>query len=288
MNVAALVAYDGTSFAGFQRQSPDKGPTVQGAIEQAIQRIAGVATTIEGAGRTDSGVHASGQVISFQTSARLTPPDWRRALNALLPGEIAVRAACAVDDGFRARHSALARGYRYRVLCDATRDPLRERYAWRVSHRLDVPAMRDAARSLLGEHDFAAFGSSPHDRRGDGLRGHTVRTMLAAACEQRPACAGSPAAEPVGEPVGEPGAEPEREAVEVEFRFTANAFLSGMVRRLAGTLALVGAGKLTVADFQAILAARDKAHPGAAAPACGLCLTHVVYPPGSVTWSVAW
>lgn len=280
MNVAALVAYDGTAFAGFQRQSPDKGPTVQGAIEQAIQRIAGVATTIEGAGRTDSGVHASGQVISFQTSARLTPPDWQRALNALLPREIAVRAARAVDDGFRARHSALARGYRYRVLCDATRDPLRERYAWRVSHRLDVPAMREAARSLLGEHDFAAFGSSPHDRRDDSFRGHTVRTMLATACEQCLTCPGSPEVELAGES----GTKPEREAVAVEFRFTANAFLSGMVRRLAGTLALVGAGKLTVADFQAILAARDKAHPGAAAPACGLCLTHVAYPPGSVTW----
>jgi len=276
VNVAALVAYDGTAFAGFQRQSPDKGPTVQGAIEQAIQRIAGVATTIEGAGRTDSGVHASGQVISFQTSARLTPPDWQRALNALLPREIAVRAARAVDDGFRARHSALARGYRYRVLCDATRDPLRERYAWRVSHWLDVPVMREAARSLLGEHDFAAFGSSPHDRRDDGFRGPTVRTLLIAECDQRITCASPPAAEPAVDPVGE--------AVEVEFRFTANAFLSGMVRRLVGTLALVGAGKLTVAHFQAILAARDKAHPGAAAPACGLCLTHVAYPPGSITW----
>jgi tRNA pseudouridine38-40 synthase len=280
VNVAALVAYDGTPFAGFQRQSPDKGPTVQGVIEEAIQRIAGVAATIEGAGRTDSGVHASGQVISFQTSARLTPPDWQRALNARLPREIAVRAACAVDDGFRARHTALSRGYRYRVLCDATRDPLRERYAWRVSHRLDVPAMREAVRSLLGEHDFAAFGSSPHDRRDDGFRGHTVRTMLAAACEQRLALPGPP----TGETAAEPGTELEREVVEVEVRFTANAFLSGMVRRLVGTLALVGVGKLTVADFQAILAARDKAHPGAAAPACGLCLTHVAYPPGSITW----
>jgi tRNA pseudouridine38-40 synthase len=285
VNVAALVAYDGTPFAGFQRQSPDKGPTVQGAIEEAIQRIAGVATTIEGAGRTDSGVHAAGQVISFQTSARLTPPDWQRALNALLPRAIAVRAARAVDDGFRARHSALARGYRYRVLCDATRDPLRERYAWRVARRLDVPAMRDAARSLLGEHDFAAFGSSPHDGRGDGFHGHTVRTMLAAACEQRPICPGALAAGAAGESGAEPdGAELEGAAVAVEFHFTANAFLSGMVRRLVGTLALVGAGRLTVADFQAILAARDKAHPGAAAPACGLCLTHVAYPPGSVTW----
>lgn len=276
VNVAALVAYDGTSFAGFQRQSLDKGPTVQGAIEAAIQRIAGVATTIEGAGRTDSGVHASGQVISFQTSASLAPADWQRALNALLPHEIAVRAACAVDDAFRARRSALSRGYRYRVLCDATRDPLRERYAWRHPRRLDVPAMRDAARSLLSEHDFAAFGSSPQDRRADGFRGHTVRTMLVAECVSRPACAGSSGAEPAAEPGGE--------AVEVEFHFTANAFLSGMVRRLVGTLALVGAGKLTVADFQAILAARDKAHPGAAAPACGLCLTHVAYPPGSVIW----
>src|SRR5262249_59562867 len=128
VNLAALVEYDGTRFAGFQRQSPDKGPTVQGEIEAALQRIAGAAIAIEGAGRTDSGVHATGQVCNAHVPKRLDPTGWRRALNALLPGEIAIRAVCVVPDDFSARRSALARSYRYRILCDATRAPLREPY----------------------------------------------------------------------------------------------------------------------------------------------------------------
>jgi tRNA pseudouridine38-40 synthase len=261
VNVAALVEYDGTRFAGFQRQSPDKGPTVQGAIEAAIQRITGTAISVEAAGRTDSGVHASGQVINFHAPDRLDIAAWQRALNALLPQDIAIRAACHVADDFRARWDALSRSYRYRILCDASRSPLRERFTWRVSGRLDVVAMQAASAHLLGEQDFGSFGSSPRDRRSDGYRGHTVRTMFAADCRWA-------------------GAEPDV----VECRFTANAFLSGMVRRLVGTLALVGDGRLSVADFQRILEARDKAHSGAAAPACGLCLTQVTYPAGAVEW----
>lgn len=262
MNLAALVEYDGTRFAGFQRQSPDKGPTVQGAIEGAIQRIAGEAIAIEGAGRTDSGVHATGQVFNAHVPSRLDAPAWQRALNALLPEDIAIRATCVAPDDFRARWSALSRSYRYRILRDATRAPLRERYAWRVPHALDVEAMAAAAAALVGEHDFGAFGASPHDRR-DGYRGHTVRTMLDARCLR----AGDGAADGV------------------DCLFTADAFLSGMVRRLVGTLARVGAGKLSVAGFREILEARDKNHQGAAAPACGLCLSGVAYPAELVTWA---
>src|SRR5262249_39669838 len=171
--------------------------------------------------------------------------------------EIAIRAVCVVPDDFSARRSALARSYRYRILCDATRAPLRERYAWRVPGRLDVSAMQAAVSPLLGERDFGAFGSGPRDRR-DGYRGHTVRTLLAAECGW---CIGS----------GGEGGEPD----EVECLCTANAFLAGMVRRLVGALALIGEGRLTVADFQAILEARDQRHPGAAAPAHGLCLIGV-------------
>jgi len=276
VNLAALVEYDGTRFAGFQRQAPDKGPTVQGTIEAALQRIAGEAIAIEGAGRTDSGVHATGQVFNAHVPARLDAPAWQRALNALLPEDVAIRATCVAPDDFRARYSATSRSYRYRILCDAARAPLRERYAWRVPHRLDVAAMSEAAALLLGEHDFGAFGSSPRDRR-DGERGHTVRTMLAARCGWAPRRAASDGDEGEGEGDGPPD--------EVELHFTANAFLTGMVRRLVGTLALVGAGRLTAADFGAILAAADKRHPGAAAPARGLCLTGVAYPAGLLTWA---
>lgn len=260
MNIAALVAYDGTRFAGFQRQSADKGPTVQGEIEAAIQRITGAATPVEAAGRTDSGVHASGQVINFH-APRLDAATWQRALNALLPEDIAIRATRTVPDDFRARWSAFARSYRYRMLVDPVRSPLRERYAWRLAGPLDGAAMAAAAEVLLGEHDFGAFGSSPRDQPKQGFRGQTVRTMLVARC-------------------GWSAAAPD----ELECDFTANGFLSGMVRRLVGSLALVGAGKLTVAAFRSIVEARDKTHPGTAAPARGLCLTAVTYPAGLLDW----
>jgi tRNA pseudouridine38-40 synthase len=264
---AALVAYDGARFSGFQRQSAEKGPTVQGAIEAALERLTGVATTVTAAGRTDSGVHAAGQVISFASAADFAPATWRRALNALLPEDVAIRAVCAAGDDFSARRSALSRRYSYRILCDPVRSPLAERYAWRRAGPLDVEAMDRAAGELLGEHDFGAFGSSPRDSRAEGFRGHTVRTMLAVQCRVRPESDLWQGEEKL-----------------VECVFAANAFLTGMVRRLVGTLVLVGEGRLSVEEFAAILVTRDKAHPGAAAPAKGLCLTSVEYPAGMVSW----
>jgi tRNA pseudouridine38-40 synthase len=261
VNVAALVEYDGTRFAGFQRQSPDKGPTVQGAIETAIGKIIGVVTSIEAAGRTDRGVHATGQVINFIVPERLDCADWHRALNALLPEDIAVRSTCRVADDFRSRKGAQSRSYLYRILCDSCRAPLRERFAWRQASRLDIAAMQAGADLLVGERDFGAFGSSPQDQSKGGYQGHTVRIMLTASCRQA-----------------------QYEPDIVEYRFTANAFLSGMVRRLVGTLLLVGLGRLSISEFESILEAHDRSHPGPAVPACGLCLTGVDYPPGAVSW----
>jgi tRNA pseudouridine38-40 synthase len=264
---AALVAYDGARYSGFQRQSADKGSTAQGAIEAALERLTGVATAVTAAGRTDSGVHATGQVIGFASAADFAPATWRRALNALLPEDVAIRAVCAVGDDFHARRNALSRRYSYRILCDPVRSPLVERYAWRRAGPLDVEAMDRAAQSLLGDHDFRAFGSSPRDSRVEGFRGHTVRTMLAAQCR-----------------VGSGSDLWQSEEKLVECIFAANAFLTGMVRRLVGTLVLVGEGRLSVEEFAVILAAREKAHLGAAAPAKGLCLTSVEYPAGMVSW----
>lgn len=262
-NLAALVEYDGTRFSGFQVQSADKGPTVQGALEAAITRVAGrpeQPIRIEAAGRTDAGVHASGQVINFRTDARHSPDVWQRALNALLPDDVAVRAVAGVPEGFRSRYSALSRSYEYGILIAAVRAPLRERFRWRVPATLDLAAMRDAARRTLGEHDFGAFGSSPSG-------GHTVRTMLSA---------------DVAVPgTGAPGTGAPDEVV---CRFEANAFLTGMVRRLVGTLVLVGQGRLSVAQFGDILSAAEKGHAGVPAPACGLCLVRVRYPAPLLAW----
>jgi tRNA pseudouridine38-40 synthase len=259
VNVAALVEYDGTRYSGFQRQPVERGPTIQGEIEAALRRVTGAPIQITGAGRTDSGVHATGQVISFQPEARLAEDAWRRALNAHLPRDIAIRAVRIVGDGFHARKSALGRRYRYRVFYDPIRSPLRERYAWRAPRPLDVAAMRATAALLPGERDFGAFGSSPRDSREDGYRGHTVRRLTLARCG-------------------------ETESGEIVFDFAANAFLTGMVRRLVGTLALVGAGRLTVDGLRDILEARDRAHAGPAAPPHGLCFTAVDYPAEWELW----
>ena len=289
VNIAALVAYDGTRFRGFQRQAAGRGPTVQGEIEAAIARIAGDtgdtgegdeishAARLTGAGRTDSGVHATGQVVNFSATTRLDEAAWLRALNAHLPDDIAIRATRFVDDAFHARLSALGRRYRYRILCAPTRDPLRERFAWRSPRRLDVAAMDAAAALLVGEHDFGAFGSSPWDQRGEAAR-HTVRRLTLARCQWLP-----PRQTADDDPLllaRERSGEPD----EIAFDFAANAFLTGMARRLVGTLALVGAGRLAVEGVAGVLESREKSRAGPAAPPHGLCLTRVEYPAEMIHW----
>jgi tRNA pseudouridine38-40 synthase len=260
MKLALLVEYDGTRYHGFQRQSAEREPSVQGVLEAAVARISQQQTAVIGAGRTDSGVHALGQVAHVQVESRLTPHDWQRALNAVLPDDVAVRKVAQARDDFHARYSALARSYRYTVLQDRWPSPLSERYVYRVSEPLDVVALDQACAALIGEHDFRAFGRSPRDSRETGQHS-CVRLMLAAGCRSE---AGSDL---------------------IFFDFTANGFLTGMVRRLVGTLLLVGKGQLDVAGFAQILASRDEAHPGASVPACGLCLTRVDYPPEMLHWS---
>lgn len=255
MKLALLVEYDGTRYHGFQRQAPEHEPTIQGMLETAVERISQQRVSVLGAGRTDTGVHASGQIAHVQVESRLTLNDWQRALNAVLPVDIAVRRIAQVADEFHARYSALSRSYRYSVLVDPWPLPLRERFVYRVARRLDVEAMNAACAALPGEHDFRAFGRSPR-----GPDASCVRVMLEASCKRN-----------------------EQTAV-ISFNFTANGFLNGMVRRLVGTLLLVGQGQLGAAEFVQILESRNEAHPGAAAPACGLCLTQVSYPTGMVNW----
>ncbi len=278
MNIAALVSYDGTRYRGFQRQPAERGPTVQGELEAAIARITGEAIRLTGAGRTDSGVHATGQVVNFATMARLDESAWLRALNANLPDDIAIRATRFVADSFHARISALGRRYRYRIICAPTRAPLRERYAWRTRRRLDVAAMDAAAALLLGEHDFGAFGSSPWDQRGEAAR-HTVRRLTLARCQWLPQRQ-TPEDDPLIGAAPDQPAQPD----EIAFDFAANGFLTGMARRLVGTLALVGEGRLTIADVARILDGRDMSQAGPAAPPYGLCLTGVEYPPEMIHW----
>ena len=250
---------------------------MQGELEAAIARITGEAARLTGAGRTDSGVHATGQVVNFVATARLDESAWLRALNAYLPADIAVRATRFVGESFHARLSAQGRRYRYRVICAAAREPLRERYAWRSPRRLDVAAMDAAAALLLGEHDFGAFGSSPWDQRGEAAR-HTVRRMTLARCQWLPQRQTADDDPLVG--VRDLPDQPD----EIAFDFAANGFLTGMARRLVGTLALVGEGRLAIDEMRGILEARDKTRAGPSAPPHGLCLTGVEYPADMVHW----
>jgi tRNA pseudouridine38-40 synthase len=257
MRLACGIEYDGTGYHGFQRQAETQGPTIQGTLEQAIARICSVATTVHGAGRTDAGVHASGQVIDFDTGAqsRLTPPEWLRAMNAVLPDSIAVRWILPVPDSFHARYSAVSRSYRYTIWNDAAPSPLRARYSYHCPRPLAVDAMHAACQLLLGRRDFGAFGRSPD--QGNPLKPgphSSVRTLLEASCQRQNAL--------------------------IYYDLTADAFLTGMVRRIVGTLLLVGQMRLGLDEFAAIVQGAEKTHPGSAAPSRGLCLVRVSYPSG--------
>jgi len=233
------VAYDGTRYGGFQVQP--NAPTVQAELERALSTICDEAIRVTGAGRTDAGVHASGQVVDFRTTKALGAAELGRGVNALLPEDIAISALEPAADGFHARFSATGRTYEYRIRVAPERDPLeRHREHW-IAAAPDLAAMREASARLVGRKDFSAFAAGP-----GGVR--TVRS--AEWCE---------------------------EGAALRFRITADAFLRGMVRGIVGTLLWVGRGKIDAAAFEAILASRDRARGGPSAPANGLCLIAVEY-----------
>jgi tRNA pseudouridine38-40 synthase len=219
--------------------------TVQAELERAIGAIAGRPTRVVAAGRTDAGVHATGQVVSFTTESGLAPEQWVGALNAHLPPAIAVRESWAAPDGFHARFSATSRSYRYTILNRPARPAIGRQYRWHIPQPLDEGPMRDGLLRLRGRHDFASFAGASPDRRG------TVRTVLATGCE--------------------------RCGDEIRIDLTADAFLPHMVRNVVGTLALVGRGQLAPSELATILARRVRAAAGPTAPAHGLCLVRVHY-----------
>ena len=242
MRVRAVVAYDGTDYQGFQRQA--NGPTVQEALETALARVTGRETTVLAAGRTDAGVHAEGQVVAFDTEWRHPLEALQRAMNAVLPPDVAVREVAQAADDFHPRYDARSRHYRYTVYNHPVRSPLVRRTSLHVPTALDVAAMEAAARLLVGEHDFATFGQPP---KGE----NTVRRVVRA--------------EWSGEPPW------------LYFDIEANAFLYRMVRSLVGTMLEVGKGRMSVEDFEEALRARDRSRAGPTAPAHGLCLIEVKY-----------
>jgi tRNA pseudouridine38-40 synthase len=238
-----VVAYDGTGFRGFARQ-PGR-PTVEGALRAGLERLLGARPRLSVAGRTDAGVHAEGQVVSFEAPELLEPDRVRRALNSMLAPEIVVRAARRAAHGFDARRSATGREYRYRIRTSETPDPFTGRYEWHRPGTYRLTAIRRAAGLLEGEHDFASFCRRPKDG------GSTVRTLERLSVRR------------LGDVL--------------DFRARADGFLHQMMRSLVGTLVVVGEGKLDPEAMPEILAARDRVAAGPVAPPRGLALVSVRY-----------
>jgi tRNA pseudouridine38-40 synthase len=237
--------YDGRGFAGWQIQ-PAGQRTVQGTLHEAFRRISGEPARVIGAGRTDAGVHAEAQVASVSLQTGLSPARLGRALNGVLPSDLAVRACSAAPEGFHARYQARSKLYRYRIWNGESRSPLRETRAHWVPSALDVEAMRRGAALLVGTHDFASFQAA-----GSPVR-TSVRSLARLDVE--------------GESRGE-----------IRLLIEADGFLRHMVRILAGTLIEVGLGKRDAEGLSAVLAARERARAGRTAPAQALTLVRVSY-----------
>jgi tRNA pseudouridine38-40 synthase len=245
-NFKLTVEYDGTAYSGWQRQAEE--PTVQAEIERALASMTRSAVTLTGAGRTDAGVHALGQVANFRCDTRLGPGAILKGLNSLLPADIAIRDCCRVPEDFHARFDAKSKIYRYHVLNRDARAAVGRSYAWFIHRPLDLEAMRRATEVLVGRHDFKAFEST------GSPRAHTVRNVLDAIWV-------------------------ERKGRRLTFQIEADGFLRCMVRNIVGTLVAVGLGKLAAGAVRDILDSRDRKRAGAAAPPQGLFLVSVRYGP---------
>jgi tRNA pseudouridine38-40 synthase len=243
MRYRATVAYDGTLYHGFQRQVASQ-TTIQGELERALLEVGGVAVAVTGAGRTDRGVHARGQVISFELQWRHGSTTLKRAINANLPLDIVLVDVAETDADFHPRYDARQRVYEYYIYNQPTRDPLVRLYSWHVRERLQLLPMQEAASELVGSHDFATFGQPP---QGD----NTIRQVY--------------------------GAEWRRQDDTLVFRIEGNAFLYRMVRSIVGTLTQVGAGNWSAAEFVEAFRAADRSRAAASAPPQGLFLVSVSY-----------
>jgi tRNA pseudouridine38-40 synthase len=241
----ATLAYDGARYQGFQRQAGGI-PTVQASVEQAIKAVTQEDTTVIGAGRTDTGVHATGQVISFEVEWGGAVEVLLRALNATLPDDIAVQDLQEEPDKrFHPRFSALSRSYNYSILQSAQPQPLLRHRTWYIRQKLNIDVMQKAAGLLIGEHDFATFGQPPY---GD----NTVRRVFLSQWEEHGDI--------------------------LLFRIEATAFLKHMVRRVVGMLVEVGRGQLTVEAFESRFRRADLSLAQTVAPPQGLILEAVRYP----------
>lgn len=241
------IEYDGSSYVGWQRQ--DNGPSIQANLEDAATAIIGQRNDVQvqGAGRTDAGVHATGQAAHFDLPVEFDAVKLPLALNAHLPRDIRVLSARRVDDEFHARFDAIGRAYRYRILPRRVGTALDHTRVWHVPHQLDVAAMTDAAQRLIGQHDFTSFRAT-HCQAASPVKTLDHLSFV------------------------DDGAEG------IALIASARSFLHHQIRNITGTLVQVGLGKWTADDVSTALAARDRSAAGPTAPAHGLYLTDVQYP----------
>ena len=243
--VRCILAYDGSSFSGFQIQPNQR--TVAGELEKALKTMhKGQAIRIQSAGRTDAGVHAEGQVIHFDTELAIPDANWKRALNALLPDDIFIKVAKTVTEGFHARFSAVAKEYRYDVQTTLEPDVFKREYAYYFPYDLNLEKVRLACSFFEGTHDFTTFSSAKAT-----IKGSRVRTIYELSCKEY--------------------------ADGIRFTFYGNGFLYNMVRIIVSMLLDIGQGKREPEDIPVLLAARDRSQVGKTISPVGLYMYRVVY-----------
>ena len=248
-NLKLILSYDGSDFAGWQVQP--NAPTVQGTLASAIGRITGEKVLPQGSGRTDAGVHALAQVVTFVTESSVPTANFVKALNDILPAAIRVLSVEEVAAGFHARHSARGKTYRYRIYREGICPPFLARYVWHYPFPLDEGAMAWAAALAEGEHDFTSFAAVDPERGREGEPVSNLRRIFSSTWE--------------------------RTGDEFVYTVKGSGFLHHMVRNLVGTFILVGKGTLRGDDMKRILEARNRSAAGATAPASGLYLVNVEY-----------
>lgn len=243
-NIKLTIEYDGTNYFGWQIQP--KGETIQGVIEERLKKITSEHVHLIGAGRTDSGVHALGQVANFKTNSNIDIFSLKRALNSLLPEDIVIKKVEEVDLGFNARKHAKTKVYEYRILNRETPSVFLRRFTWHIPYKLNLGEIKKATEILIGEHDFSSFRSSGSTAK------NSIRKIFRAEWKRS------------------------RDGL-VLFEIEANGFLKQMVRSIVGTLIEVGRGKIDVETFKKILESKDRRKAGPTAPANALILKEVKY-----------
>lgn len=243
-NFLMTLCYDGSRYSGWQKQGNTEN-TIQGKLERALTALLGQTVELNGSGRTDAGAHALGQAASFRADTELEPDELLHALRAVMPEDIGIISIEQVPPRFHARLSCTGKTYAYRVWNSEAPNVFERKYMYTVSDKLDVEAMRQAARFFCGSHDFASFCSKRNMKKS------TVRRVDSVTIEER--------------------------SGEIRFEFSGEGFLYNMVRIMVGTLLEVGCGRLEPEDIERILSAQDRAAAGPCAPAKGLCLISVYF-----------